>query len=763
MKADSSCSWMLHLLVLAFLLRNVSCADPTYEDAAVIYEPTMLFSMWWECRFLEGAVCNKNSQFVSDVENCGDNRCMCCRFNTTDQVVVTVHMADCSGNGGQHTYIPQLPDSIRLLDFSGNRLPDALTASFFSNVTNITHLFLAYSSVSQIDRSVFREMKNLTCLDLTGNHRLTMHSLQHMLSIPGLQNLTADSCNLPPPSADSFSNITSDVFSLSLGSNSPTGTYDLTGFCSLPQLYSLVLTFVKFDDIATSCVLQLKVLNLIGNLMDTFPVTCTDRNESLFPNLLLLFISRNYISHLSKACLPSLVLLYLDLNMITSLQTGSFNGVQFPHLEILFLRTQIGIVSEGRMRLNSTVFQNPSLKTIDLMNNNLPFCQREIIHSDFLANCPRLEILDLSKNDFRNVDDERFLELFGHLRKLNELTLSDCQIKSISSKTFGNFPELSKLVLLRNEIHSVPDGTFDSSRQLKSLNLSDNKITIIREQTFSAEIRQQLQYLDLSRNSFVCSCDLRWFREWFVSKFKLSVKGTASLTFPDEDYRCHNIPGTTLADFSMPDQACVLSREVSVQIIFSCSLLLASLTLISVVSRFRWHIRLLLYEAFRGRADVRRQRLLADNFDYDVFVSYASEELPWVRQHLMPNLEELLGLRLCVHERDFIPGHNIVDNIAECVESSKKVLMVFSRDFVRSQWCQFELTFCLHHVMNHDDALVIVCVDDVASRDMTTAMMAVLKTTTYIQWDEDDHARDSFWRRLHLALNEVIRYDEHQL
>ena len=122
----------------------------------------------------------------------------------------------------------------------------------------------------------------------------------------------------------------------------------------------------------------------------------------------------------------------------------------------------------------------------------------------------------------------------------------------------------------------------------------------------------------------------------------------------------------------------------------------------------------------------------------------------------MPELEDHVGLKLCVHERDFIPGQNIVDNIAECVESSKKILMVFSRDFVRSQWCQFELTFCLSHVLAYEDALLVVCVDDVASRDMTSAMMAVLKTTTYIQWAEAPDAVGSFWGRLQLALQEVI-------
>ena len=129
----------------------------------------------------------------------------------------------------------------------------------------------------------------------------------------------------------------------------------------------------------------------------------------------------------------------------------------------------------------------------------------------------------------------------------------------------------------------------------------------------------------------------------------------------------------------------------------------------------------------------------------------------------MPELEGRLGLRLCVHKRDFIPGKNIVDNIAECVESSKKILMVFSKDFVHSQWCQFELTFCLSHVMDYGDSFIVVCVDDVASREVTAAMMAVLKTTTYIQWAGFDDAVGSFWKRLHFTLRAVMEPVDHKM
>ncbi|XP_070183318.1 toll-like receptor 4 [Littorina saxatilis] len=202
----------------------------------------------------------------------------------------------------------------------------------------------------------------------------------------------------------------------------------------------------------------------------------------------------------------------------------------------------------------------------------------------------------------------------------------------------------------------------------------------------------------------------------------------------------------------------MLSDTALIMITYTITIVLVTLTIASAVFRFRWHLRLLLYEVSRGRGDLRRQILLNGTFTYDVFISYDSEDTGWVREHLTPELEDRLGLRLCLHERDFSPGRDIVDNIATMVQTSKKVLMVFSNTFVASHWCQFELSFCLQHAMDTEDALIIVCVDDVASRDLTAAMMAVMKTTTYIHWvhGDGDMVR-AFWGRLRAALREVYK------
>nr|KAG5687553.1 hypothetical protein BaRGS_023109 [Batillaria attramentaria] len=185
-------------------------------------------------------------------------------------------------------------------------------------------------------------------------------------------------------------------------------------------------------------------------------------------------------------------------------------------------------------------------------------------------------------------------------------------------------------------------------------------------------------------------------------------------------------------------------------------MLILTLTLVTVFYRYRWHIRLVLYEAFRGNPQASWRQHRPEHFQYDLFVSYDSEDERWVTEHLMPALETDMGLRLCVHQRDFIPGKNITDNIVDCLEVSKRVLAVFSPNFAESQWCQFELEMCLSHVVENDDVMVVVILQHVPARDMSGAMKALMKTTTYIEWGSEPEAVYSFWRRMTLALTDIL-------
>uniref|UniRef100_A0AAY4AU39 TIR domain-containing protein n=1 Tax=Denticeps clupeoides TaxID=299321 RepID=A0AAY4AU39_9TELE len=86
---------------------------------------------------------------------------------------------------------------------------------------------------------------------------------------------------------------------------------------------------------------------------------------------------------------------------------------------------------------------------------------------------------------------------------------------------------------------------------------------------------------------------------------------------------------------------------------------------------------------------------LTEHEVFHVFVSYSSSDSQWT-QDLIERLESPeCGLKTCYHERDFIPGRTVLENMAESIYNSQKVLLVLSQEFVRSRWCLLEANMSL--------------------------------------------------------------------
>lgn len=117
-------------------------------------------------------------------------------------------------------------------------------------------------------------------------------------------------------------------------------------------------------------------------------------------------------------------------------------------------------------------------------------------------------------------------------------------------------------------------------------------------------------------------------------------------------------------------------------------------------------------------------------FRYDVFVTFSSQDLNWVRKELIP-LVEKHKLNYCIHDKDFVIGKPVVDNMAESVYTSRKVLAVMSHNYMSSKFCRDELEMALYRSTEMGDSSVIVMRIDGVDR---SKLPKALRNRTFLDY-----------------------------
>ncbi|MBX0329098.1 toll/interleukin-1 receptor domain-containing protein [Oscillochloris sp. ZM17-4] len=73
----------------------------------------------------------------------------------------------------------------------------------------------------------------------------------------------------------------------------------------------------------------------------------------------------------------------------------------------------------------------------------------------------------------------------------------------------------------------------------------------------------------------------------------------------------------------------------------------------------------------------------------DVFISYSHKNGQWVREKLLPALEQR-GFSVIIDIRDFQAGSFSVEEMQRGVIDCKRVLIVLTPDYISSEWSKFE-------------------------------------------------------------------------
>uniref|UniRef100_A0A3Q2EHK7 Toll-like receptor 2 n=1 Tax=Cyprinodon variegatus TaxID=28743 RepID=A0A3Q2EHK7_CYPVA len=333
------------------------------------------------------------------------------------------------------------------------------------------------------------------------------------------------------------------------------------------------------------------------------------------------------------------------------------------------------------------------------------------------------------------------------------LDLSYNDLKDISL----SLPLLRELYLSGNKFQVLPNG--QQFPNLQTLTMQFNTLNVFGLQDLQSYKR--LESLQAGYNKFICTCDFVHFLQ-----FELKEGGVVKLTDSKDSYACDSpfqLKGGAVSEVRLSIVVCHQVLFVSV----CCGVaLFFGLLLCILLWRLHafWYIKMTWAWLKAKRSSHKQRKDTMDSealLSFDAFVSYSEKDASWVENFLVPELEEPRyvdsnPLSLCLHKRDFLPGHAIVDNIISAIEHSRHTIFVLSENFVQSDWCRYELDFSHFWLFDAGgDAAILILLEPLSKDDVPKRfckLRKLMSSTTYLEWPQEEDRRPEFWRSLRKAL-----------
>jgi len=422
------------------------------------------------------------------------------------------------------------------------------------------------------------------------------------------------------------------------------------------------------------------------------------------------------------------------------------------------------------------IFGGAHLKLIEYRLNGLEIVRGPLIVSQPMTNV----VFDFSDNRFSCISPDAFSPTVMLGSIIKELILSGNKLAAqmeadVTGITFKDFMHLDTLNLANNGIKRLPTGIFSKLPNMNILNLSRNSLRQIQFQfshmkmlqvcdisynllttldrstlqKFSAIMETSNLTISLLGNPIQCSCETYYFLTW-LSQHQKQLMNFAdySCLYKGNVVRFSNLTEVVLVDLNF-------QCSMQIAVIVSATLLGLVLILLSIAVccyRYRWELR---YFCLKLVQRSRQYQLLNDDdasCTYDAFVVYSNKDSDWVLEELLPHFEDCTDyqpLRLCVHDRDFLPGEYIIGNIWSRMEDSRKVILVISKNFARSNYCNYEIDLArMLSVEKARNLLVPVMLENVRMEDMSDSLKWIVRKLTYIEWPRWQLDREEFWHRL---------------
>ncbi|WAR10553.1 TLR4-like protein [Mya arenaria] len=403
--------------------------------------------------------------------------------------------------------------------------------------------------------------------------------------------------------------------------------------------------------------------------------------------------------------------------------------------------------------LSSRIGPFPNLKFLSLSRSYCSF-----INSDFLS-MGKLENLQLDQNYLGGMfAHQGGRDTFEYLTNLQTLNISTNGITRLKKNIFNTLIMIEEIDLSSNNIEMFAVNV-KPLKNLLHLNLRGNAI-----HTLNNDFRQLLEdnserignnfTLDLRNNSIEYSCSNQKFLYWLLYH-KKRLQGFNEMVF----YRLNGSSVDSNAFLRDVPHLRAQCRSYTIAMVLSALGVLSAGAMITgvILYKKRWKLRYWYYMTKQNYFGYRR--LLNDyedeNYRYDAFISYSDDDLHFIRGEIIPRLEDC-GMKLCVHQRDFLPGIPIRDNIVDAIRTSKKTVVILSKTFVKTQWCIFEFNMARMESTDNrvceNGCLVIVHFENVPAKSMPLEILDWMDNHSYIMYTRDPDGQELFWESLATAI-----------
>ncbi|XP_045061124.1 interleukin-1 receptor accessory protein, partial [Coregonus clupeaformis] len=251
------------------------------------------------------------------------------------------------------------------------------------------------------------------------------------------------------------------------------------------------------------------------------------------------------------------------------------------------------------------------------------------------------------------------------------------------------------------------------------------------------------------RISFTSRVVLVYYGDWTVENV-LHIQD-----FSSEDLtREYNCSGRN--NRGMATRRAVLEEEVylpSVELGCGLGVTLFLMLVLFLVYNIFWLELLLFYRSWFG-TDER----CTDDKEYDIYISYArnSDEEQFVLLTLRRVLENELGYTVCIFDRDSLPGGNVSEAVLRCMQSSCRILLVLSPDYLTEKSVSLlECRLGLYiQLTSHAHIITILYGPLPRLLASCTEAQQLRRSTDTITWRgrQSEPPTSRFWKRLRLAL-----------